>query len=222
MILAVDNQSKIVTLAQAKQIAAALNLQMRQVAIAWGKASSTVVMLTPTTPSTARRLLIVDDPDIDGALGYHDVDQNGRPYARVFVKPTLDNGGTVLHGPDSVSVTASHEACELVGDPSANYWADAPDGCSYALELCDACEGDSYPINGVSCSNFLLPTWFEKTPESTKFDYMGKLHAPFTMDIGGYMIVEQGGSVNQVFAEHYPAWKKSKISSRRIARGAVK
>jgi hypothetical protein len=60
---------------------------------------------------------------VPGALGYHDVmKKNGTPYARVFVNTILANKGTWLRGANSISCTVSHEACELVGDPTANHW----------------------------------------------------------------------------------------------------
>lgn len=216
LIIALQNHSKRITDEQAYAIASACDLQLRlHVAPAWGRIPPSVGFAPAKgqPPEASRVILLVDDPDVPNVLGYHDVDANGHPYGRVFVAPTLDNGGSILTSSNSISVTTSHEACELFGDASANYWADAPDGKSYALELGDACEGDSYPIpvHGtlVSVSNFLLPAWFEKVPEEgRRFDYLGKLTAPFTMDAGGYMIFFKGGAVEEVFAERYPIWKK--------------
>lgn len=163
-------------------------------------------------PAASYTLALFDDADAAGALGYHDLDPNGRPYGKVFVSTILDNHGTEL-GPDlSVSVTVSHEALEIVGDPGANYWAQMPDGRLTAHELCDAVEGDSYQHTSTEphVSNFLLPYWFRVNDgESKKFDYLGKLHAPFTMTPGGYMIVMRQGRVSQVFAEAFPEWKKA-------------
>jgi hypothetical protein len=40
-----------------------------------------------------------------------------------------------------------------------------------------------------------------------KFDYMGRLAAPFSMTAGGYLIRMKEGKVTQIFGEEYPSWK---------------
>lgn len=155
-------------------------------------------------PAGAYRLWLLDNADQADALGYHDQDPSGVPYGKVFVNPIVQSGGTDYAGPNSVSVTISHEACEIVGDPEINSWRQINDSKLTCQELCDAVEGDAYPIpvNGknVFVSNFLLPSWFDQMPQKgSKFDYMGKLKAPFTMTKGGYMIMMVGGRVDQIF-----------------------
>jgi len=103
-----------------------------------------------------------------------------------------------------VSATISHEACEIMGNPEINSWRQMISGTLTAQELCDAVENDVYniSINGkqVSVSNFLLPAWFDYSPEAgSKFDYLGKLKAPFTMTSGGYLILMTKGKVSNVF-----------------------
>src|SRR6478609_5619456 len=53
--------------------------------------------------STDKIVYILDNADVAGALGYHDEDPHGRPYARVFVDPTLQNGGSIRTGDLAVS-----------------------------------------------------------------------------------------------------------------------
>jgi hypothetical protein len=170
----------------------------------------------------------MDDSTQAGALGYHSED-NDLIDAFIFAKPVLDNKGVVLHDPTnnqnvSVASVLSHEVCEMFGDPFANFWADGPalaQGSSYALELCDAVEGDSYDIkltcgDLVSVSNFILPQWFnaQGTAKDAPFDYLGKLSKPFTMTPGGYMIVRNGpGTEQQIFGAHMPDWKVSQKKS---------
>jgi hypothetical protein len=155
-------------------------------------------------------LYFFDNADVAGALGYHDVTPAGLPYGRIFVETVLSNGGTLLTGSNSVSVCASHEALELAGDEFCNQYAQANDGYSYAVELGDPVENDSYVMSGtgVSVSNFVLPEYFSQTPEEgAKFDYMGRLIAPFTLTAGGYAIRMKDGKVTQIFGESYPQWK---------------
>ncbi len=156
---------------------------------------------------------ISDTPDTPGAAGYHFEGPDGIPVIKVF---TFE-GGLALKGGEAVSVTFSHEGAELSGDAPANLWADSPDGSDVALELCDPVEGDTYEIDGVSVSNFVYPAYFDPNAQKgEKFDFMGKLTAPFTMTPGGYMIKRtEPGQATQVFAkqdkEHHCVWAAPRI-----------
>jgi hypothetical protein len=89
----------------------------------------------------------------------------------------------------------------MVIDPLANLWAEGPDGRLWAYEMCDAVEEDTFPVNGIPMSNFVHPAYFEpfKHPAGVKFDHLGKLKAPFTLDPGGYSIVQENGKVKNIF-----------------------
>jgi hypothetical protein len=136
----------------------------------------------------------MDNADIASTLGYHDLTLKGQPISKVFVQDTLK-------AKQSVSVTACHELCEMVIDPLANLWSQAPDGRLWAYEMCDAVEEDTFPVNGIPMSNFVHPSYFEpfKHPAGTKFDHLGKLKAPFTLDAGGYSIVQEDGKIKNIF-----------------------
>jgi hypothetical protein len=146
-----------------------------------------------------------DDADTAGALGYHDLTQDGQPISKVFVKTTIADH-------ELVSVTACHELFEMVIDPIANLWAEAADGTEYAYEMCDAVEENTFPVDGVQMSNFLHPAWFEpfKHPPGTKFDHLGLLKQPFTLTKGGYAILKKKGKVTNIFG--------SKAKERRFAK----
>jgi hypothetical protein len=201
---------------------------------AWNQKSPTIRFYPDKThvPNYAWAVTIMDTPDLAGALGYHD-EVNGKINALIFTKPVIDNGGVVLFDPanpqnTSVSSVLSHEVLEMFGDRYANFWADGPSitqGNQYALELCDAVEGDSYEIdvNGtkVSVSNFLFPSWFNpqaKSPENMPFDYLKKLSAPFTMTKGGYLIVQSASGAQQVFGEEVPEYVKEIVKSKHYRR----
>lgn len=201
-------------LSTVRLIAHAINRQLsKHVAPAWAMNAWTCVYHSDeaVVPANTYKLFLFDNADQAGALGYHDQDPNGIPYGRVFVETVLRNSGTEIDGPSSVSVTASHEAVEIFGDPQVGSWDQMPDGRLTAHELCDAVEDDSYSINvtgtNVSVSNFLLPEWFDTNPEIAHFDYMSKLTKPFTMTPGGYLIVMKGGTVSQVFGDTFPAFR---------------
>lgn len=231
-LISVINQSERMTDEEvAKMVIAVSNQLARDVAPIWGHVPALEFVPRggePTRTFGAALAFITDKPDVDGALGYHDMTPLGVPFLKVFVDPILDHGGTTLAGAESVSVTFSHEVIELVGDASANLWADGPDGSDFAHELCDAVQGDSYELGGVAVSNFLYPAFFDpKAAPNSRLDHMGLLAEPFAMTPGGYQIHRtEPGSVDLLFAHHpramtmargihvvfgpdFPSWKRS-------------
>lgn len=148
--------------------------------------------------------LFLDKTDEDGALGYHDENEFGVAYLRVFAGTVLDNGSKVLEGSWSVSSIFSHEVLEVVGDAPANRWADGPNNTSFAYELCDAVQDGVYEIGGISVSNFVLQAFFDPNAEKgSRFDYLGKLGRPFAMTSGGYQITRAApGRVSFVYGSH--------------------
>lgn len=145
-------------------------------------------------PKDQWQCLIMDDATVASALGYHELTKNGQPVAYTFAKTTLNDKQVI-------SVTLSHELAELILDPLANYWIEAPNGTEYAYEACDAVEEDTFLIDGIEMSNFVHISWFEpfKHLAGTKFDHLGKLKKPFSMTKGGYVITKKGGNVHEVF-----------------------
>jgi hypothetical protein len=219
MIFALVNRSTLVSNADAIEMARTVDMQLRKdVARLWGRTAPRVMFYPDASkvpPGNGVALFDLQDTDKDvpDALGYHD-EANGRYYA-----PILDAGGTALSTPTSVSSVLSHEAIELFGDAPVNIWADCPDSkYSTAYELCDAVQGDSYFLNKVSVSNFLLPAWFDRQNTVGPFDFMKELHAPFTMSKDGYMIVRTNGRETQIMGI-LPPHKSGRVSARQLARG---
>lgn len=177
-------------------------------------------------------LFLFDTPDVANALGYHDETPDGQLYGRIFRDPIFDNGGTWTDGPLSVSVTFSHEALEVFGDPFCNQWAADGKGRLIARELCDPCEHDAYEIyvhqKKVFVSNFVFPEWFDwHAPQGARFDQMKTLSAPFSMSAGGYLIYEtDANDAQQQFNANdtIPQWKtdlKKASGGRSLRRGAL-
>lgn len=162
-------------------------------------------------------IYVFDDADSAGALGYHDVDPAGRAYGKVFARDCQNNGV-------SVSSCLSHETLELCGDPDCNGWSKvAPDGYQYALELCDAVEADSYRIDNIDVSNFVLPAFFAQS-SGGGFDYLNNLTHAFQTGVGGYQIRRNAqGAVSQVYGDMRAEWRaagKAHAASRTSRRGA--
>lgn len=196
----VYNESSVVTDADAKLWCAAVELQIkRDAAPAWGKAAKKVTLKAPgKAPANSWVVVILDDADQAGALGYHSVDEKGRVYGRVFAKTAKEYGY-------SASQTFSHEVLETWGDPGVDQSAKNPKAqWSTPVELCDAVEGDEYIVNQVVVSNFLYPAWFGrkngKIVPPIRYDHLGTAPAPFTLASNGYMVREWiDGHVDQVF-----------------------
>ena len=141
------------------------------------------------------QLVIADTSDTAGALGYHE-EQNDLPIGFVFVKTDIEAG-------IAWTTTLSHEALELLADPYIGSWAQMSPGYWTAWEVADAVENNSYDINGIAMSDFLLPAWFGAG--GSKFSYLGSVSAPFTLAPGGYMgVIKPDGTYAQVTARKDP------------------
>lgn len=224
MKIGVVNHSSRLTNDQVEDMTAACAIQLAEhVAPAWDRMPPTCVFYQRDSdvPAGTAVVMVVDQPDTDGALGYHYEGEHGEVLGKVFVSPVLDNGGGVLDGGTSgVSVASvlSHELIELFGDADTNIWVDGPptpQGGCYAQELCDPVEMTGYTVElpdtrKVLVSDFVLPAWFDPdAPDSAPKSFCSAVTKPFTMASGGYMVVRSApGSEQQVFGEVAPPhWK---------------
>lgn len=193
--IAVINKYNGLTDADITPVVAALNIQVKQhFGPVWGiDADLTYYPAGTNPPLSAWQLLILDNSDQAGALGYHDVTKMGLPLGKVFA-------GTDKQNNTQWSVTASHELLEMLGDPDVNLSALVQDksgaGTLYAYEVCDACERDEdgYRITvkgkSVLVSDFVYPSWFETFHSpGTQYDYQKKISAPLQLLPGGYISV---------------------------------
>ena len=183
--IGVHNQSKLVSDAQLKTWCHAVQTQIEK---DWTPIYGIYAVITCPAAAVAGAtmfpLYLEDVSDTPGALGYHDIDDKGVPFIKVFAKDTQDDGVPV-------SSVISHEVLELLGDAFVDsaVLVDNGDnsGVLYAAEVCDPVEGDLYKINGVEVSNFITPWWFTKTPPAgASFDFLKRLAAPLTLTSGGY------------------------------------
>jgi hypothetical protein len=168
----------------------------------------------PKGSDTLVKAYFLPNADVANALGYHDVDPEGDPYIRVFTLTVLQNGGSALSGPVSISSCASHEACEEGVDPSCAATSTAPDGDVWALEVCDPVESTSYNVTTqdgtvVAVSDFVTPGFFAPATAGGSYDYCHVLASPYTIAKGGYAVINE----KQVFGEAYPAWRKATKAS---------
>jgi hypothetical protein len=135
-----------------------------------------------------------DKADIDDAIGYHDKSARGIPFGFVFTEIARSIG-------EPWSVTLSHEALELIGDPETNLLVMGPHPSDdrdvfHWFEMCDAVQAETYAIDGIEVSNFLLPLYFTGTRDTDEVgarnDYLGYTYGDqtlqsFGINPGGYI-----------------------------------
>ena len=128
----------------------------------------------------------------DDALGYHDSHYRGIPCGFVFTDLSDDLE-------EQWTTTLSHEALELIADPEVNLLVMGPHpsrprrSVFHWYEMCDAVQAESYKIDGVDVSNFVLPLYFTGGEErGGRNDFLGKRHGGKTLrsfgtNPGGYI-----------------------------------
>ncbi len=183
-----------VTPAWLARCAAACQIQLnRDVASEWG--GSFVVRAGANAGDIGAGEIVfslVDSlPEAPGAIAYHDVEGHDVPVAFL----ALSTCNTL----DDVSTAVSHEFCETWGDASCDLWADDGAGNEWALELCDAVESASYPIDlgegqpPIAVSDFLLRSFFGPGAVAP-YSFKETAAAPFKTASGGYQIKRSSGT----------------------------
>jgi len=226
--VSIINESTVLTDQQVNAAVPAFQTQVSQdFASAWGiNADLTFVGGGQQPDANSWWLVILDNSDQAGALGYHDYTPAGLPIGKAFAATDLQFGL-------KWQITATHELLEMLADPDINLAALAPDLNQahplrlYAREVCDACEADQfgYDINGTPVTDFVYPAWFEsfRAPNSTQFDQANKIKKPFQLLKGGYIGILRltgGEGWTQITAEAEPQTyqMRARVGSRRERR----
>lgn len=135
-------------------------------------------------------LFIEDSPRDHKAGGYHAINERGIPYRMVFTKTS-----NKLKEPWSQAL--SHEALEMAADPECNRLAQGPHpeedrSVFHWMEICDPVQGESYKIDSVTVSNFVLPHYYTRGEErGMRNDFLNESHEfetlkSFGVKPGGY------------------------------------
>lgn len=137
-------------------------------------------------------LYLWDDPDVPNALGYHTRNNKGIPFGFVFTELAKKIG-------ENWTTTLSHEALELIADPETNLLVMGPNPRKpdalvfHWYEMCDAVQAETYTIDGVEVSNFVLPLYFTSGEEKGgRNDFLGRSYEGTTLQSFG---VNPGGYV---------------------------
>jgi hypothetical protein len=169
-------------------------------------------------------LYLWDEVDVDDALGYHDSNNRGIPFGFVFTELSKQME-------EAWSVTLSHEALELIGDPEANLLVMGPHpkergrDVFHWYEMSDAVQAETYEIDQIEVSNFVLPLYFTGGEESCgRNDFLGRSYdgatlRSFGVNPGGYIgFFDPQKQDTDTFEADAKAKQRQKIKSR--GRGA--
>jgi len=163
----------------AADVAAYVKAQQTQIshefATAWG-IDATIAQETPGPGSWP--IYLDETGDVPGDLGYHDVDAQGIPFARVFFQDSQAAGV-------AWQSVASHEVVEILPDPAGAKTAIGPNGRPWIEECGDPVEDIEYQINGVPMSDFVFPGWFDPT-YTGQVDQRRAITHPYQITSGGY------------------------------------
>ncbi len=157
-----------------------------------GKSSLTPQKQTPADMRGDAVIYLWDKTDVPNALGYHNANNRGIPFGFVFTELSEQLG-------ENWSVTLSHEALELIADPEVNLLVAGPNPTNpnaavfFWYEMCDPVQAETYQVDGIEVSNFILPLYFTSGDEiGGRTDFLGRVHngkalTSFGVNPGGYV-----------------------------------
>ena len=231
MIISLINHSRVITDEQVQEVIRAINRQLKEDFEPYWSFSATLRLEGPIgqRPSLSKFgdmrgdavLYLVDGVNSLGATGWHLANYGDIPYGIVFL-------GLCAKVKEAWSITLSHEALELVGDPMCNLLVQGNDPLDrrrrvfHLFEMCDAVQAESYSTAGVALSNFVLPSYFslgEQPGRRNDFlgrGYKGKTLESFGMNPGGYLNIfdpKTGNWEQPVYEDDKEAQRRRKLKS---------
>jgi hypothetical protein len=181
----------------------AFNTYIRHVKNFWPCPAFLYFVTPDNLPADVWTIVVADDSDQAGALGYHDYSPSGKPISYVFAKTDKEYGY-------SWTVTLTHELAEMMADPYISTAIQVTNDSFYAQEIGDPVEDDSlgYKIRAkdtttdVLVSDFVTPAWFIPGHPGPVYDHARHCNAPLQLLPGGYMsIFKSGKGWTQIYAE---------------------
>lgn len=230
IILAIVNQSSVVSDAMLAEVVDAIQYQVRRdFAPIWGvDAQLVLVGHAAVAPKGAWQMVILDDSDQAGALGYHDVTAEGLPLGKAFIRSDV-----LAKRP--WSTTISHEVLEILADPDISLsveYAGTKKTVFFAREVCDPCQDDKWaytvtvssPLSPVLVSDFVLPGWYHAWRNYPYYDFARHIKKPLQILEGGYQSIydpTSGRGWQEVDAKSNPVSAfdaRARVGSRRERR----
>jgi hypothetical protein len=206
VLISVVNRSHVLPDAEAQRAVRAINRQFSEDFEPYWQFGATL-RLDSAEDRAAEHVGKVALPKLPGRRGdaviylmdkaYHDRNGGDVPFGFVFLDICKNAG-------DEWTVALSHEAIELVGDPLNNLLVQGPHPHDHRhlvfhmFELCDAVQGETYELDGVRLSNFVLPGYFARgSVPGARNDFLGRptrgeVLAPFGIAPGGYLCFYDG------------------------------
>ena len=184
--IALVSESKLVSNGDLLIVAAALQKQAtRDVAPIWEIAATVDAFDSlEDVPLDYWPMIVQDNIGYDAA-GIH-LDESKQPYALISSSASRDVW----------SLTASHEALEMLVDPFGDRLVAGDSAKSgqgrvnFLVEVCDPSEAAdfAYSINSVLVSDFYTPHFFDPVPAAgVRYSYTGSIRKPRTVLKGGYL-----------------------------------
>ncbi|HEV8286021.1 MAG TPA: hypothetical protein VGQ09_17050 [Chitinophagaceae bacterium] len=199
MIISIINHSNgKLTDAEIQTVICAINRQVKEDYESYWSLGATLRLeghsnKSPNTQSPADMrgdavIYLWDKSNVDDAIGYHVLNNRGIPFGFVFLDIAEELG-------EEWSVTLSHEALELIGDPEVNLPVAGPHpdpskkrNVFHWYEMCDAVQTETYKIDGISVSNFILSLYFTGGDEfDGRNDFLGSSLKSFGVNPGDYV-----------------------------------
>jgi hypothetical protein len=181
--LALVSESRSVKLADLQPAVAALQTQIiRDFTPVWRRpATVTAFARLQDVPLDHWPMIVRDDIPYE-AQGIH-LDRDGSPFSLILFS-------------DGWSLTTSHEALEMLGDPLGKRTRrgispKAGQGTvAFLVEVCDPSEAAdfAYEVQGQTVSDFYFPSFFEGASEAgRRYSFTSSLKAPRSVLKGGYL-----------------------------------
>ena len=184
--IALVSESELIPAGDASKVAAAIQKQAtRDLSPIWEiNATVDVFGRLEDVPVGYWSVIVRDDINDPSAAGIHE-DENGQPFALVTASSDINVW----------SITASHEALEMLVDPSGNRLVGADSELqgrrvNYLVEVCDPSEAAefAYSCNGILVSDFYTPNYFDPvTAGGVRYSFTGAIKEPLQVLLGGYL-----------------------------------
>lgn len=180
--IGVAPETSAVSLADLAPIAAAVQKQVTtDFGPIWGiNATVSCFGSLDEIPNGYWKISIRDPGDAGDPRGLH-IDQNGQPFA-------------IVHARDTWSVTLSHEVIEMLVNPFGTrmFPGQSPDTTqgqvNFIAEVCDACNAESYTVDGIAVSEFCTPNYFDSEANAAvRYSCKNRITQPHQVLNGGYL-----------------------------------
>jgi hypothetical protein len=181
--LALVSESPSVKLADLVPTAAALQTQVvRDFAPIWRRPATVTAFARLQDVPLDHWPMIVSDSIPYQAEGIH-LEKNGSPFSLVKYS-------------EGWSLTTSHEALEMLGDPLGRRTRRGPSpkqgqgDVAFLVEVCDPSEATeyAYEVGSTVVSDFYLPSFFDRTATAGKrYSFTGSITRPRSVLRGGYL-----------------------------------